>query len=142
MNDIGKISIHDGPFFYGDDPIKNQALGNTTSIESDVFDLANTQAALKILIYATEGEATLADTKTIKAELLGCDTEDGEFSAFDSVTLTGAASSGTEIAADETTPLMRFIPPPDAPKYGKLKITTDSDVSAVKVTAKIGYIAR
>lgn len=142
MNDIGTLeNIAEGPFFYGDDIFRKEALKNTGSIESEAFDMACTQGALKILIFALS-EATLAESKTIVAELLGSDTEDGEYTSFKSKTITGAASSGTSITPDEKTPLIEFIPEPDAPKYGKLKITTDSDMSGLSVTARIGYIAR
>ena len=142
MNDIGTLeNIQEGPFFYHDAPFRDKALGNSGAIESETFDMACTQGALKIMLFAVTG-ATVAATKTVKVELLGSDKEDGTYTVYKTVTITGAESTGTAITADEKQPLVQFIPEPDAPKYGKLKITTDSNLSAVKVTAKIGYIAR
>lgn len=142
MNDIGTLAnIKEGPFFYYDDVMKNKALANSGSVVSDVFDMACTQSALKVQVYALAG-ATLAAGKIINIELLGSDKEDGTFTTFKTAKITGAETTGTEIEADESQPLVQFIPEPDAPKYGKLKITTDSNMSAVKVAVKFGYIAR
>lgn len=141
-SEIGTIpGGHNGPFFYNDPPLRGKALPNSGSIESEPFDLANTQGALKVMLFADTG-FTVPDGKKLTVELLGSDAEDGEYTAYKSFTATGAATTGTKVEAGEETPIAAFIPDQDAPKYGKLKITADADLSAGVVTARIGYIAR
>lgn len=140
-SDMGSLdNIKHGPFFYNDPPFQEKALPNSGSIESEVFDWANVQGGIRLLVYLNE-DITLAAEKTVTIELLGSDEKDGTFDKVISSSLKeGAASTGTSLKGESE--LLDIVSLPEHPKYAKLKITTDSDMSAATVTGRLAYIAR
>ena len=140
-HDIGTIDMTGrGPYFYDDPPVRNVNLPNAGSIESEVFDWANTQGGIRLMVLI-ESALTVAAGKKLTVRLLGDNQEDGEFGTeIASRVTTGAASTGTALQIGDE--LLNVVSLPEDLKYAKLKITTDDDMSAAVVTSRMAYIAR
>lgn len=131
------IEIGKEPHFYGDYFFYEEALPNATSKTSEEFDCGNTQAGLRVAAYAVKG-VTVAESKVLTITIEGSD-DKSDWTPIDTSTLTGAETSGTVIAAGEA---LTSTVLDTKKKYVRVKVTTDSDLSAGTITVAMEYIPR
>lgn len=111
-----------------------EALPNNTSKLSETLLVGGNQQANEIVIVA-EDEITIPDGKALKIFMLAAPTPVvGSVHTYGGAIYERTASGAAEtVEAGEV--LTRFVPPSDCAPYGRLKVTSTSDLSAAKISA-------
>lgn len=139
MGDITS-STFDQKAAFGDSWIEEDtALPNTTTYTSDAFDFGQVQSRLGLEIKAS-GAVVIADTKILKIELLHDESETGAFTGSETI-LDYTNSTGSPVTRADGYDFVKFVPSEDIAHWCKIKITTDSDLSAYSINAKKYSIA-
>jgi len=113
-------------------------LPNSRNYTSSAFDAGKVQSKLGIEVKAN-GAVAIANTKTLKIELLHDSSESGSYS--DSITLLDYTnSSGDTVTRADGYVFVREVPSEEINRWCKLKITTTSDLSSYSYNAKVYII--
>lgn len=115
------------------------ALPNATNYTSDSIDLGQNQAALGLKVVANT-DVVIANTKILKIELY--DSADDVTFALNQVLLDYTDASGSSTTRAIGYQFVDFVPSKKVKKFIKLKVTTDSNLSAYKYDAFLYYNAR
>ena len=111
------------------------ALPNADNISSESFKFGKNQSGTELIIVA-DTEVVVAATKSIVFELLQDVAEDGSYATSKTLATFAPATyaAGTEF--------VRFVASDDILQFCKVKVTTDDDQSADKITGYLRYISR
>jgi hypothetical protein len=115
------------------------ALPKNTSYTSDSIELGLVQSALSLKVVANT-EVVIANTKILKIELY--DSADNITFALAKTLLDYTDASGSSTTRAIGYEFVNFVPGDDIKRYVKIKVTTDSDLSAYKYDAYLRYEAR
>lgn len=140
MGDITDFDFQQDAKF-GDSYVEDgTALPNNTNYTSDVFELSQVQAALGLKVIA-DGAVVIANTKTLKLEILHDTEEDGTFTDSETI-LDYTNSSGVAVTRADGYVFADWVPGREIGKFCKLKVTTTSDLSSYAYDAYIYFAAR
>lgn len=118
---------------------QDTALPNNTNYTSDSIDLGKVQGACGLKIIAN-GAVVIADTKILKIELY--DSADDITFAVAETLVDYTNSTGSGVTRADGYVFRDFVPGREIKKFIKIKVTTDSDLSAYAYDAYIYYLAR
>lgn len=121
---------------YQDRVYTAQALPNTTNASSSIFEFAEVQGRVELVITANT-QITILDTKALTFELFYDVDDAGSFT--DSKVLKAYAASGSNIVIAAGAEILRYTPSTDVEKYAKVKITATADQSAGKIDGQLYY---
>jgi len=103
--------------------------------ESDAFMLGQAQSSQEVVLIAAT-DITVGAASKIIVEIFHSDTKDGSF------TLAEKISEFTDTTWGIGAEMLRYVPNSNIKLFCKIKITTNGDQSADKVTCYPVYIAR
>jgi hypothetical protein len=118
--------------------LAGQALPNNTTLTTAAFDFAKIDGRIELEIRA-KTQIVIADTKTLKIELLWDRSAGGAFAS--SRVINAYAASGAAITIPAGTVIGLITPETDVEQFAKIKFTTTADQTAHTVDAKLFYRA-
>lgn len=125
---------------FADSYIENgTALPNNTNYTSDSIELGLVQSGLSLKVVAN-GAVVIANTKILTIELYH--SADNSSFALAKTLLSYTNSTGGSVTRATGYEFVNFVPGDDIYQYVKVKVTTDSDLSAYKYDAYLHYEAR
>jgi len=131
-------NLKDRTTAYPDRVLTAQALPNNTTLTSAAFDFAKVSGRVELEIRANT-QIVIADTKTLKIELLWDRAVGGSYAT--SRVINSYAASGSAITIPAGTVIGLITPESDVEQFAKIKFTTTADQSAHKVDAMLFYRA-
>lgn len=141
MTDITSFDFQEDLKFSDSYVEQGTSFPNATSYTSDIFEIGKVQGALALKIVAN-GAVVIGNGKTLTIELYYEDAETDAFTANSVTLLSYTNSTGSGVTRADGYEFVNYIPGTDILKFGKIKITTDEDLSSYDFDAYLAYQAR